>query len=329
MGKPEIDAFGAGRLFTLTNRNDMRLVLTDIGAAIVGIVVRGIDVALGYDSAEGYLHSPDAHGAIVGRIANRIGGARITIDGVFYQLDKNDGANSLHGGNSKYFHRIWGAEVLDDSSVKFTLHSPDGDQGLSGNAEIAVTYTLTDANEIVIDYRALADRATALNLTNHVYFNLNGHNAGAVGGHFLRLACSRFSEIDGGLIPTGAWLPVAGTPMDFTRGKSLGADADDDFEQLRLVGGYDHNYLMDTPSLDTPFAVVVGDMSGIRLEVYTDLPGVQLYGGNFLRGSHGGKGGARYGYREGFCLETQFFPNAPRILRAGELFDSRTVYRVL
>jgi len=341
--KIETSLFGeSARLFTITNKNHMRLTLTDIGASIMNIIVfdknsSEVDIALGYDSPEGYLSGNDAHGATVGRIANRIGGGKITINDVVYHLDKNDGSNTLHGGNSKYFHRMWEAKVIDGDipQVIFLLFSPDGDQGLPGNADISVTYSLTDENEIIIDYHATSDTPTVFNLTNHVYFNLNGHNAGSINDHLLRLDCTSFTKIDAELIPTGENIAVAETPMDFTAPKTLGADVNADYDQLILAGGYDHNYVINNPSFDRPFAMAAGDKTGISMEVYTDLPGVQLYCGNFLKGKSKGKDNAKYGYREGFCLETQFFPNSPNtpafprnVFNAFEPFVSRTIYKI-
>ncbi|MDR3254829.1 MAG: galactose mutarotase [Synergistaceae bacterium] len=337
--KLSVKPFGdsSAHLYKFVNKNGMELTVTDIGAAITSILVPSakglLDVALGYDSFEGYKMCKSFYGVTVGRIANRVGGASFMLDGVRIQMDKNEGKNALHGGSEPYSNRMWAADALGES-VTFRLRSPDGDQGLPGAADIAVTYSLADDDSIAIRYHAVADRATVFNLTNHCYFNLDGHDAGSVADHYLWLDCDRFVAIDGEFIPTGELSPVNGTPMDFTRPKQIGRDLDVSFGQLELGNGYDHNYVISGPSLESPCARAWSLESGVEMSVRTDLPGVQFYGGNNMGlDSGGGKGGARYARRGGFCLETQFFPDSPNnpgfpsaVFAAGKPFDSTTVY---
>ena len=327
-------------LYTLSNKNGMEVDLTDIGGTIVSIRVPDrtgakVDVLLGYDTPERYLHNDSAHGAIVGRFANRIGGAQFTLNGKTYQLDRNEGKNVLHGGDSKYFWRMWKAQTdPDNNSVTFSLVSPDGDQGMPGCAEIAVTYKLDDENALSIIYHAVADQDTYYNLTNHAYFNLDGHDAGPIADQILQMACSRFAVIDSEFIPTGEIRPVAGTPMDFTTAKPIGQDIDSDYEQVRTGNGFDHNYVIDAPGFDAPFACAKSEKTGIVMKVFTDLPGVQFYAGNNMGSDYGEKGGAKYVKRGAFCLETQFFPDTPNkpdfpgsLFKAGEALDSKTIYQ--
>ncbi|MDR3243080.1 MAG: galactose mutarotase [Clostridiales Family XIII bacterium] len=331
----------AAKLYTFRNKNGMELAVTNIGAAVTKIVApaadgQKIDVALGYDSAEGYENNRFYYGATIGRYGNRIGGASFKLGDTVVRLDKNEGNNTLHGGFDSYSNRVWQAEerLGEETSVTFRLKSPDGDQGMPGAADVAVTYSLTDDNSVVIHYRAVADKTTVFNMTNHSYFNLDGHDAGSVAGQFIWLDCDAFVVIDKEFIPTGELRPVKSTPMDFTTAKPIGRDVDADYEQLTAGGGYDHNYVINSPSLDKPCARAWSEKSGVEMRVYTDLPGVQLYGGNGMGGDSAGKSGARYVRRGGFCLETQYFPDSPNkpafpssVFEAGQPFDSVTIYR--
>lgn len=337
-----ISRFGdsSASLYTLENKNGMKVVLTDIGASIVDLIVpdRGgkpVDVLLGYDSPERYWNNDSCHGATVGRYANRIGGASFTLNGEKYLLNKNEGENVLHGGFDKYYRRRWFA-VPDEAanSVSFSLNSQDGDQGMPGRAVITVTYKLGDDNGLEISYHAVSDKDTYFNLTNHSYFNLDGHDAGPISDQLLMLDCDRFCAIDAEFIPTGELRDLKGTPMDFTTMKPIGADMEADYDQVRLGNGFDHNYVLNAPGFDSPFAVAVSQKTGIKMEVFTDLPGVQFYSGNNMGSDHGEKGGASYVKRGAFCLETQYFPDTPNkpdfpsnLFRAGVPFESRSIYR--
>lgn len=287
------------------------------------------DIVLGFDRLEDYI-AHDAHfGGTVGRFANRIAGGVFSLNGKSWHLPKNDGENHLHGGPDGFDRRIWSVEQLTERAVTLCLHSPDGDMGYPGTMEARVTYTLQDG-ALSIRYAAVSDRDTLCSLTNHAYFNLNGHDSGDVLRHMLRLRASHYTLSDASLIPTGEIAAVSGTPMDFTQPTAIGARIHDAFEALRQAGGYDHNYVVD----EAVCAEAWSDESGICMTVTTDRPGVQLYTGNFLGGTPLGKDGAQYPKHGGFCLETQAFPDAPNhptfpsaVLRAGERFESTTIYR--
>ncbi|MDR0952191.1 MAG: galactose mutarotase [Oscillospiraceae bacterium] len=326
-------------LYVIENANGMTAVVSDLGAVLQSLRVpdkEGVltDVVLGYDDVTSYENNPQSQGQIVGRFANRIGGAAFTLNGQTYQLDANEGKNVLHSGRKSYGIRLWSAEVGDDA-VTFSLISPDGDQGLPGEAKISVRYSLSADNALHIQYCAVSDKDTYFNLTNHAYFNLAGHDSGCVGKQYVTLACSRFTPVDGELIPTGKVASVAGTPLDFTTAKPIARDIDKlECEQLRLGGGFDHNFVIDEPGLEKPFARCWSEETGIVMEAFTDMPAVQFYSGNFMGDVKGGKGGADYPKRGGFCLETQFYPDTPNkpdfpscLFKAGEAFESETVYK--
>jgi len=314
------------------------------GGAVRSLVVpdrdgRPVDVVLGFDTLEDYMAQDKYIGALVGRYANRIGGAKFTLDGVEYRLAANDRENSLHGGNVGFDKQVWTVEALAGNSVTLSLTSPDGQEGYPGTLKVRVTYTLADG-ALSIDYWARSDQDTVCNLTNHSYFNLSGHDSGSVESQDIRLYASRYTPTVPGSIPTGEAAPVDGTVMDLRRTRPIGACIDEDFEQLAIAGGWDHNWVIDgwdgTGRQDAPrpAAWAWSPDTCIAMEVLTTLPGVQFYSGNYLDGCPAGKGGAPYGKRCGFCLETQFFPDSPNrprfpscVLRAGEEYRSRTVYR--
>lgn len=300
-------------LYTLENENGMKAQVMNYGAILVKLFVpdkggRSEDVCLGYDKLEDYFENGCYFGATIGPNGNRIADASFEIDGQVYRLDMNDGPNNLHSHAQEGFHKkVWDAKQ-EENSVVFYLESPDGAMGFPGRKEISVTYTLTPDNELRIDYFGTSDRTTVLNMTNHSYFNLAGK--GKIMEHILWLKASQYTPVREGLIPTGEIAPVAGTPMDFTQPKKVGADIDSDFGQLIMGGGYDHNFVLDdwNGSLQH-FATLEEPVSGRKMEAYTDLPGVQFYAGNFIT-SQTGKNGALYEARCGLCLETQNFPNA-------------------
>ena len=325
-------------LYTMKNDAGTSVSVSDYGAALVSLFVRGkdgnpVDVVLGYDNVTGYEKGGDSIGATVGRNANRIGGASIEINGVTYELDKNDNGNNLHSGYDYYNKRFWDVAENADDHVTFRLHSPDKDQGYPGALDMYVTYTLDEDSMLTIHYEAVPDKDTVINMTNHSYFNLNGHDSGTVLNHSVTLDAESFTPADRESIPTGEIRSVDGTPMDFRSGKTLGKEIDADYEPLRLGGGYDHNWVLKNEGRFDKVAEVMADRSGIRMEVYTDLPGVQMYTANFLNGEPG-KEGALYGKRSAVCLETQYFPDAIHhdnfpgpVCRAGEKYDTRTAYR--
>jgi aldose 1-epimerase len=296
------------------------------------------DVVLGYDSLGDYARDTRYFGAIVGRYANRIAGSQFALDGTTYRLPANDGVNHLHGGPDGFSHLVWAAEPFDGSTstgVRFTLTSPDGDSGYPGTLMVTATYTLTDANELVVDFTATTDRATPVNLSQHSYFNLAGHDRGDVLAHELTLAASRYTPVDSALIPTGELRDVSGTPFDFRRATPLGSRIHDDDEQLRIGKGYDHNFVLDrAPNSSTSFAARLCEpASGRVLDVHTTEPGLQLYTGNGLDDRAVGKEWRVYGKYGGVALETQHFPDSPNqpqfpsaILHPGNELRSRTIF---
>lgn len=293
-----------------------------------------VDVVLGFDTLEDYMAQDKYLGAIVGRYANRIGGARFTLNGVEYKLCANDGENSLHGGKVGFDKRVWTVEQAADNAVVLSLVSPDGEESYPGNLAVAVAYTLS-VGGLDIEYRARCDRDTVCSLTNHSYFNLSGHDSGSVERQHIRVLATHYTPTLPGAIPTGELAPVKGTPMDLWEEQEIGAHIDEPFKQLAMAGGFDHNWAV--PDWDGTLRSIARAWSpdtGIMMEVSTSLPGVQFYTGNFLKGCPPGKGGAAYGDRHGFCLEAQFFPDSPNkpgfpscVLRAGEEYRHKTVYR--
>jgi aldose 1-epimerase len=334
-------ADGTGvQIYTLTNQQGIEARITNYGGILVSLTVpdrqgRKADVVLGFDTLAEYLASGPFFGALIGRYANRIGGAQFTLDGVEYHLEKNNGANSLHGGAHGFDKRVWTARELPDGGLALTYVSKDGEGGYPGNLTVTATYHLTDANEVRIDYTATTDKDTVVNLTNHSYFNLKGAGAGDILAHRVTLNASRFTPVDSGMIPTGELRDVSGTPFDFRKSTAIGARIDQNDEQLMLGGGYDHNWVLNKNASELALAARVEEPeSGRALEVYTSEPGVQFYTGNSLNGPIQGKGGKVYGRRSGFCLETQHFPDSPNrkdfpstVLKAGHRFESTTAYR--
>lgn len=308
--------------------------VSDLGATLVHVLVPdadGIvaDVALGYDDPAGYLNGTCFLGAVVGRSANRIKGSEFTIGGRTYAMTPNENGNNLHSGPDFYHTRIWEVAEESDTAVKFHLSSPDGDQGFPGNASIDVTYQLDAAGGLHIVYDAVCDKDTIFNLTNHSYFNLAGHDhTGAAMDQLLMLPARVFSVADDESVPTGEMRSVEGTPMDFRSPKPIGQDIGADYEPLKLQGGYDHNFEV----FCNPCAVLSDPVSGRTMAVYTDLPGIQFYAGNFLNET--GKGGTVYGKRTGIALETQYYPDsihhpewAQPVTKAGETYHTETIYR--
>lgn len=326
-------------LYTLDNGKGMRAQVMNYGAILVRLYVpdkNGTieDVVLGYDKLEGYYGNAANYGATIGPNANRIAGASFTLEGVTYNLDVNEGANNLHSHLDLGFHKkVW--EVTEeDNGITFTLESPDGELGFPGNKKLTVTYTLTEENELQIHYHGISDKNTIINMTNHTYFNLAGHGAGEIHDHILTLNAENYTPVAAGAIPTGEIAPVAGTPMDFTEPKRIGDEIDADFEQLKLTGGYDHNWVLNGgEGTRFHFATVEEPESGRIMQAYTDLPGVQFYTGNFQE-KENGKEGAVYGKRHGFCLETQYYPNTANeaafpsaVFGPDREYDTTTVYK--
>jgi aldose 1-epimerase len=329
-------------LYTLTNKNGMQVAITNFGGIVVRIKVadrsgKAEDVVLGYDSLDGYVSDKAYFGAIVGRYGNRIAQGKFTLDGATYTLARNNGENSLHGGTKGFNKAVWAAREVaakDGPSVELTYTSKDGEEGYPGNLAVKVVYTLTDRNELKIDYSATTDKKTVLNLTNHSYFNLNPAGSDIL-QHVLMIEADRFTPVDSGLIPTGELKSVAGTPFDFHKPTTIAARIEQDDEQLKLGKGYDHNFVLNKKGKGVELAArVVEPTTGRVLEVLTDQPGVQFYSGNFLDGTVRGKGGKVYQQRSALCLETQHFPDSPNHpkfptteLKPGEKYHSTTIYK--
>jgi aldose 1-epimerase len=327
-------------LYILTDKNGMEAAITNYGGTVVSLKVadrsgKFEDVVLGYDDLDGYATGKAYIGATVGRYANRIAHATFTLDSSTYTLAKNDGDNHLHGGFNK---RVWTAKDVSSSAgqaLELTYLSKDGEEGFPGNLPVKVVYTLTDQNELRIDYTATTDKDTVLNLTNHAYFNLAGQGNGDILQQQVMIQADRFTPIDATSIPTGELRSVKGTPFDFTKMTAIGARIDQDDQQLKLRRGYDHNFVLNGDTMRALFlaAQAYDPHSGRVLEVLTTEPGIQLYTGNFLDGIHG-KDGKVYNRRYAFCLETQHFPDSPNHpnfptaeLKPGQHFQSTTVYK--
>jgi aldose 1-epimerase len=330
-------------LYVLTNRNGMQAAITNYGGILVSLKVPDrnhsfADVVLGYDNLAGYVGDKTFQGSTIGRYGNRIAHGTFTLNGKEYTLERNDGENTLHGGNHGFNKVVWQAKPVpgkDSQSLVLTYLSPDGEGGFPGNLNVKVTYTLTDDNALKIAYEAATDKDTVVNLTNHAYYNLAGQGDGDILGTVLTIYADRFTPVDKVLIPTGKLQSVKGTPFDFTHPTAIGARIDQDDDQLKLGHGYDHNFVLNAgqTASPTPAAVVYEPKSGRVLEISTTEPGVQFYSGNFLDGSITGKQGKVYKHRYGFCLETQHFPDSPNhpdfpstVLKAGETYRSTTIY---
>ncbi len=331
------------KLYSLRNANGVKADIMTYGATVVSLEAPDSqgqmdDIVLGYDNLDGYLKVSPYFGAIVGRYGNRIGKGRFTLDGVTYdKLALNNNGHHLHGGLQGFDKVVWGHRPIwksDSVGVELTYLSKDGEEGYPGNLKATVTYTLTNKDELRIDYLATTDKATPVNLTHHGYFNLTGGERDIL-GHVLMLNADRFTPVDSGLIPTGELAPVEGTPMDFRKPTPIGARIEADFEQLKAGGGYDHNWVLNRRGGGLSLAAQVTEpTTGRVMEVWTTEPGVQFYAGNFLDGTITGKEGKVYQHRWGFCLETQHYPDSPNqpnfpstILRPGQKYETTTVYR--
>lgn len=323
-------------LYTIENEHGMKAVVSEFGAALVRLILpNGKDVVLGYDKLCDYEINEPFMGITVGRCANRTGGAAFTLNGTTYKLKANEHNNNLHSDFEEGFHKkVWKTDVLEGlDTVRFTYHSPDGENGFPGNLEISVSYHLSHSNSVKITYDAVSDQDTVVNVTNHSYFNLSGHDSGAVKNTYLTIMADAYTENDSECIPTGRIIPVEGTPMDFRTPTDINARIDDDYIALKLASGYDHNYVLhQNGGLSRKIAQVMDLDSCVGMEVFTDLPGVQFYTGNFIP-RHEGKDGVIYDRRHGFALETQYFPDAMNkenfvkpILRAGERMSTYTTY---
>lgn len=327
-------------LYTLTNANGIEVAITNFGAIVTAIRVPGpggekTDVALGFDKLDGYLGEHPYFGAVVGRYGNRIANGKFTLNGKQYTLATNNGPNSLHGGKRGFDKRVWTAKQTGDAALELHYTSPDGEEGYPGTLHTTVLYTLTDANELRIDYTLSSEADTVANVTNHSYFNMVGQGDADVLGHEVTINADRFTPTGKTLIPTGELKSVAGTPFDFRQPHTIGERINANDDQLKYAGGYDHNFVLNGETGVLKFAARVRDpKSGRTVEVSTTEPGLQFYSGNFLDGSNVGKGGKVYKHRYGLCLETQHFPDSPNqpkfpstVIRPGTPYKSTTIYK--
>jgi aldose 1-epimerase len=327
-------------LLTLTNSSGNVIRLTNFGAKITWIEVpdkngKKDNITFGYDTFDETINGDMSFGSVVGRYANRIAKGKFSIDGVEYNTPLNNGPNTLHGGPKGWHSVVWDTEILKEGkvpSVKFTYVSPDMEQGFPGAVTVSVVYTWTDNNEIIMDYTYSTDRKSVVNVTNHAYFNLHGAGNGDVLDHVLTLKASAFTPVDSVMIPTGELRQVAGTPFDFTAPHAIGERIGENYEQLILGRGYDHNYILDNK--EEVDVTVYEPVSGRLLEVITDQPGMQLYTGNFLDGTKIGHGGKPFNFRSGMCLESGHYPDSPNhadfpstIINPGETVKTTTIYR--
>ena len=328
-------------LFKLKNTMQSELYITNYGSRIVSLLVKDkdgqmTDVVVGFDSLDGYLKATEVyHGATIGRFANRIAKGKFHIDDKEYQLNVNNDPNHLHGGPNGFHTKIWDVDDVQENSVALSYISPDGEEDYPGKLHVKTRFTLSDENEVIIEYKATPDAETILNLTNHAYFNLNGQGNGPILKHLLQINAGFFTPVDKTLIPTGILEPVDRTPFDFRTAETIGSRINDDHIQLRYGNGYDHNYVINRKTDEITFtARVEADRSGIIMDVFTDQPGVQFYTGNFMSGENIIKGHVPDDFRTAFCLETQHFPDAPNqsqfpstFLKPGKTFISSTIYK--
>ncbi len=327
-------------LYTLKNANGMEVYITNYGAIIVSVLVPDKsgelgDVTLGYTNIEGYIKDKTFMGSLVGRYANRIAKGKFTVDGKEYSLAINDRPNALHGGPGGFYKKVWEGKQ-EGNTVHLSYVSEDGEEGYPGNLTVNVTYSLTEDNEIKMEYEATTDAPTIVNLTNHAYWTLSGEGDSTINDNVLMINADHYTPVDSTLIPTGELAPVEGTPFDFTEAKVIGKDLDADHVQLKYGMGFDHNWVLNQEKEGelTLAAKLYDPESGRVMEIHTTEPGIQFYGGNFMDGSITGKSGKKYGYRSTLALETQHFPDSPNqpdfpstLLKPGETYKHLTIHK--
>jgi aldose 1-epimerase len=337
--KAEVDGKSTN-LYTLVNKNGVEACITNYGGRLVSLMLpdkdgKFIDVVLGHDSIADYVNIDGNFGALIGRYGNRINQGRFSLDGQEYQLPQNDFGHCLHGGPKGFHHAVWEAEQQNDTTLNLKLFSPDGEFGFPGNVNVTVVYTLTHDNAINIAYKATTDAPTILNLTNHSYFNLSGNPSNDILDETVWFDADGFTPIDSTFMTSGEIVPVVGTPFDFTTAKTIGKDLSKNDEQLNNGRGYDHNMVLRSPrDISKPAAIVTDSVSGIKMEMFTNEPGIQFYIGNFLDGTVKGKKGIAYPHRSAICLESQHYPDSPNkaqwpsvVIRPGETYSSNCIYK--
>ena len=329
-------------LYILRNKNNAEAAFTNYGARIVSLSVpdrsgRLTDVVVGFASVEAYQKTTEPYfGATIGRYGNRIAGGRFKLDGQEYSIFINNSPNALHGGKKGFQDVVWDVRQVNGQTLEFSYLSKDMEEGFPGNLQVKVIYTLSDDNELVINYEASTDKKTIVNLTNHAFFNLNGEGSGSILNHSLQINAEQYTPIDSTLIPSGKIESVAGSPFDFRKAVKIGDRIEDNNIQLKYGKGYDHNYVLNPAESGVMKSVAIakGDQSGIVMEVFTQEPGLQFYSGNFMRGKNTFKRGSKDEFRTAFCLETQHFPDSPNqpafpttVLNPGEVYKTSTVYK--
>lgn len=327
------------RLYKLKNAKGMDVSITNYGGRIVSLHVPDLcghltDVVVGFNSLDDYIRSSEPYyGCIIGRYGNRIKKGKFILDGKSYSLFINNGQNTLHGGKKGFQSVVWSANQLNDSTLELQYLSKDGEENFPGNLDVRVIYSVSHNNELILDYEAKTDKKTIINLTNHTFFNLNGEGSGTINNHLLKIEAHNFTPIDSTSIPLGSIKSVSGTPFDFKKPIAIGRRLKENNEQLRNGNGYDHNFVLDGSGLKHA-ATITGDKSGIVMDVLTDEPGLQFYGGNFMQGKNVFKSGVRDKVQTAFCLETQHFPDSPNhpsfpstVLSPGELYKTKSIYR--
>ncbi|WP_196989127.1 aldose epimerase family protein [Panacibacter microcysteis] len=326
-------------LYVLKNGN-LQAAFTNYGGRLVSLIVPGkdnnpVDVIVGFDNVMGFKNSTEPYfGATIGRYGNRIAKGKFTLDGKQYSIFTNNGANALHGGKKGYQDVVWDAQMQGDTAVVFTYLSKDGEEGFPGNLAVKVTYALTAQDGLAIHYEATTDKKTVVNLTNHAFFNLNGYGSGTINDHLLTIYADNYTPVDTTLIPLGIHAPVENTPFDFRTATKIGERVNTDDPQLKNGGGYDHNFVLNDSTADMHKAAsVIADKTGIRMDVFTQEPGLQFYGGNFMQSKNNMKGGTKDAYRTAFCLETQHFPDSPNqpqfpstVLEPGKVYKTSSLY---
>lgn len=328
-------------LYYLKNKNRVMAAITNYGGRWVSMIVpdssgKMVDILLGFNNLQAYIDAEEPYyGATIGRYGNRIANGKFTLDGQVYTLNVNNGPNTLHGGGNSFEARVWDASQTDISTLMLSYISTDGEGGFPGTLNVKVVYTLTDDNELKIDYTATTDKKTVINLTNHAFFNLNGEGSGPITDHILMIDADRYIPVNKVLIPLGKIESVANTSLDFNTPTEIGKRINDKNEQLGNGLGYDHNFVLNRKDAGMQLvSTVLGPKTGIFMEIFTEEPGVQFYSGNFLNGKDKGKSGKYYGYRTAFCLETQHFPDSPNQpefpsteLNPGEIYKTSSVYK--
>jgi aldose 1-epimerase len=329
------------QLFVIKNKNGAEAAITNYGGCLESLLVpdkngKLTDVVLGFSDLEGIQKAQsNYYGAIIGRYGNRIADGKFTLEGMEYNLYKNNGPNTLHGGKKGFNAVVWEAKQTDIATLELSYASKDMEEGFPGNLKVKVVYTLTDDNALKVSYEATTDKTTVVNLTNHAYFNLNGQGSGTILEHLVQIDADSYTPVDGTLIPTGKLEKVAGTPFDFTKATAIAARIDKtDNVQIKDGRGYDHNFVLNKHDISTPIATVTADKSGIKMEVFTEEPAMQFYTGNFMLGTNTIKGGGKDKYRTAFAMETQHYPDSPNqpafpstVLKPGEVYKTQTIYK--